>query len=403
MGLFGFLNREVRISLDDAMEFLQDASGKSLGQQHSDLSKISKNIENAREDITSLLKEIPENVPGEYTKRELQIMQGNREVYIKKTLEFLRRLDVQPDILSLGEHSDSLEKQLNDYHAASSRAYYVMTHFCDDVMKEIASRLKMIETAVLKLRQLSKDEKVVMLKALKSAVNDLTESIEQKKNLEKAIEEAREELAAEEAKLEALKEKKRSLKDSKDYSEFAILDSKKKQYEEEISRLNSRLLNDLDIFSRAAKKFSRGDNLMAIYLDDPLKALSNDPNLEIMRIIEKIRLEISFGHLDVKQKDKLLHHDLGKEHFEKVREEYDSLKKARSETVSRQSRLSIMMDYKEIEYMVENHENKVKRLKGSIEEKNDLLAHLNIEAKISRLEEKASQLTGRKVIIENIK
>ncbi|MFH2020988.1 MAG: hypothetical protein ABIJ34_06225 [archaeon] len=401
----GFLNffkqRELTVDLDKLEEWVNSESKSLLSEAMKKIQSIKDYTTNAISDINGQLVDLGKDQlsNSQIPAREKQLMEGNREIYIKKTSFFISQINIPSDYSKLDEYSQELEISTSKYQESTARAYYVLTNFFDDRMKMIAPLLKKIERSGIDAKNLSKDPTVSMHRMIISRIKEIKNAQIEQEHATKELKNLETESDAEKIRKEELKDKLDKLKESKDYHEFHKLEKRKKELEESISQLNTRFLNDLQVYSRAAKKFAQGNNLLSIYLENPLKALANDRSLEIMMIIQKIKMEVSFGHIDIKQREKLLGYELSRKYFEDMKTEYDKMRREKSDIISRQDGMSVMMDYKELIYHMEHNDTKIKRLKENTIERKNHISHLSVNSKKKHLEEILSGFTKKKVTI----
>ena len=103
------------------------------------------NCERARESSRALANTMLRN--DKIPERAIQVMQGNREAYIKSVNLFLDQIKT-PSSINMGLINDFLsrfEENLNYFTKTSSRSYYVLQEFFRDESGAIAQYIKKVD------------------------------------------------------------------------------------------------------------------------------------------------------------------------------------------------------------------------------------------------------------------
>ena len=84
----------------------------------------------------------------------------------------------------------------------------------------------------------------------------------------------------------------------------------------------------------------------------------------------------------------------------KITSEHEKLKKERAKINQEEDKLTVMMNYKELQYKIEHNTDKIKQLKEKISDKKNLVSHLNIKNQVNKLQELLSSTTDCEVVIK---
>ncbi len=404
--IFGKKTEHVEIDKIELKEWLD--SKKLLTEIDHEINKTLDGIKKLKSELNKKLEdlELAKLMNTDIPKREKQIMQGNRENYIRKTQLFLDELKVpDQDYIQISEFCSEFEERLYEFNENTSKTYFILTHFFDTEMKNIAGLLKRIENSIVNLVGLLKHEKVTQYKMLVSKINELNKSTIEHDKTSKKLDELEKEFEEAEKREVELNEKMDALKQSPDYNKCKKFDKRKTEIKDEVSSLNSKLNNKLKQFDKAMKKYmhtSLKKNTIANYREHPLQALEKDSKLEIINIIEKLKQEVKKGRIELKQKikDKILKEDLTKVFLGKITSEHEKLKKERAKINQEEDKLTVMMNYKELQYKIEHNTDKIKQLKEKISDKKNLVSHLNIKNQVNKLQELLSSTTDCEVVIK---
>lgn len=382
----------------ESKDFLKDIDDE-LENMTNDINIIKKNLRLSLKKLENASLINP-NIPN----REKQVMQGNKDNYINKTSYFLDHFTVPKiNYEQMKDFSFKFEEDLTQFNNTTARAYFILTNYFDTEMKEIASYFKKIETHNIRLRSLLNEEKITAYKKITSKIKEIKEVKLQKKKLDEEIKKLDEEYKNAKPTESKLNNELLEVKKSPDFNSFNKYQKRKEELNEEISQLKFKLNNKIKLFDKALRKFLHGqkDDFINLYMTDPIHALSKDQDFKIINIIDKIKLEISAGHLDFKekQKEKMLSIDFSKEYLIDVKSKYNTIKKQIIEINQQMDKMNIMINFKDLQYKIEHNSEKLDRLKEKISEEKNILSHLNLNEKTKKLEKKLSIFSNKEVKI----
>ncbi len=396
-----------QIELED---WLQENSEDFLIESNKKIKRNFAEIDKIKLELLRKLSKLGEAklVNPDIPEREKHIMQGNRLNYIQKTESFLEHIELpELDYEFINDFCTDFERQLKQFNQSTSKGYFVLTNFFDKEMKEIAMLIKHIEDRVIQLINILKDKKTGQFKILSGKIRKLNELNVNKGKFAKKLIELENELENSEDRKIRLQQRVQSLKNSKDFNNFYKFEKQKQELNQEINDLNFKLNNAIKSMDKVLRKHMHSSlkkDLISYYLESPLQALENDSKFEIIKIFDRLKLEIKKGYIEVKekQKDKVLRQieKITKAYLLKIRDKYGKLKDARTKINDKMEKLNIMMDYKELQYQAEHIHDRIIRLNEQITEKKDFILNLTITQKTKQLEKALSEFSGYNVKIK---
>jgi hypothetical protein len=343
------------------------------------------------------------NIPD----REVHIMQGNRTNYTNKMYSFIEDTKLpEPDFEKIESFCEEFQKTLLQLNEETGKGYFVLKNFFDKDVVNIASSIKEIEDYIKELKSVITQEKISKYRKMLLKIRELNETSIKKESLSEEVKKLDEEIKATEAKKMNFETKLKNLKEGQEFQMHLRMETEKNDLEEGLKKLESRLINIIKPLDKPIKKISHdtGNRLLQKYLDDPLKTLIEDNDLEILTSIAAIRQEIeSDAEVKDKQKEKLLGYieEMKRETLEQIKKEHNELLSHKTMVEEILSRSSMVMDMKELDYQIEHVTEKLKRIEQENKEKNIMLDKLKVEDKSKKLEEELSEFTGKKISISN--
>src|SRR3989339_578501 len=127
---------------------------KDLGDMNKHIQIKIGEINQKKEEILHELRELHKkklmnaNIP----QREIQIMQGNRENYIKRIAHFLTTIDVPKNYIENYDYCVKFSEELKILYKEIEKNIFVLGHFFDNEVKNEHKRLAELENMILTLK-----------------------------------------------------------------------------------------------------------------------------------------------------------------------------------------------------------------------------------------------------------
>ena len=333
--------------------------------------------------------------------RAVHVMEGNRESYIRRTHDFLERLDPDFDCVDEIAGFISRTRQALDSLAKSNvKSYAVLQEFLAQESGAVARNIKEIEQAVNDIEKAVEASKMKTLGELTEAVEALKSARGQKAALEQQIRDKRQEISKEKDNERRLVMRLEALHHSSEYERF---DRLVRSRDEALGALKVELAELSSLFSSLEHGFRKlarlsPDSLLDAYLADPEQALLDDENLRIFEFGKALEKHMVDGTIEMKDKrrertlasvQQLSRDSLMQQRSRIMQSRRD--KKILDEKISRDS---AMANVKELEYNLSHSRHKLQSLEESLEHLEKALARHDMEPIIKRIAEKAHESLG---------
>lgn len=401
----------IELNIDEINEFL-----KEKGYSNCNLNEVSKpffddiklNIEEIKTNLKELEKAQLRN--PNIDQKSKQFMEGNRLSYVTKIENFLNSLNIPDDCNkeSLKTFISRYKHDVENMNKATIRSFYIVSEFFKDYLQNIASKLKKIDKNVFKLEEnLNKDPSVKAseINLLLEEYNEIKDKID---SINSSIQKINDELNSIKEELEKISKKEIAIKNSESYNELSNLLSDKEINKEKLDNEKKIMY---DFFSKLEPGFKKLDYIMPQnkiikkYLDDPVDALIEDKNFEIIDYKNQLITKINSGEIDLKDKKKdnvligieLL--DLNQ--IKKFIKSFTDLNNEINQINIKINSLSVGRNLSEIEYKKEHLDQKKKRLFDDILSLEKSLSKYDYTGIINDIQLSLEDLTNSKVIILN--
>ena len=241
--------------------------------------------------------------------RAMQLMDGNREAYIKKIRNFLEQIEL-PDMESytlINDFADNFDTRLDELNKSTYKGYEVMKEFFYNQATDIAMGIKDISTNIKKLKQLVANKELSKIEHLRGLIEKIDRFNDKKEKLSKEIDEQIYAIKETEQKIENVKKRFEEIKKSKEYSEYKRTDEEKEALMEKIKSEKDEIIQLFSILKKSLKKYKReslNEKLIEEYLEDPNQALLKDSELSILLVLAKLKENIEQNKIELKDKKK---------------------------------------------------------------------------------------------------
>ncbi|MBW3023066.1 hypothetical protein KY308_03100 [Candidatus Woesearchaeota archaeon] len=246
--------------------------------------------------------------------KEKHFMEGNRAAYVKVLNMFLKELNEPEDISEeeIKAFLEEYESASKDFRKASARPGHITNNFFAKELSKIASDLHVIEESVKNLEELMKREDVQNIFNSRKCMKQLIKEIDKREELLSDIE--AEEKSYEDIKTEKAYYEHKILNKKKDqtYVQLGELKERIKSVDSESKILTAEFINSFLQIEKALKKFPKGNDdtekLICSYLENPVQAVLNDPDLKIMKVLGEVNIALKNGNIEMddKKKDKII-------------------------------------------------------------------------------------------------
>ena len=278
---------------------------------------IDKDINQAYENITLGIKDLKKSLDNlknaelrndKIALRAKQIMIGNRETYITRILMFVDDLDLENRGFFSGKRFyKEFDNKLEELNKQTIRGHYVMQEFLANESGKVAQDLKKITDNVNEIKDLIEKSPVYNLDEIHTTLKEFKDKQNVLKEINKKVESKREELEDYRFSREKVEKKITKLKKSEGYLEYKKLAEERDNLISDIKKLENEIESDFSVLERPLKKHSRlamNEKLVSKYATSPILALLNDKDLEVSKILAKVKENIISNKIELKDKQK---------------------------------------------------------------------------------------------------
>ncbi|NOZ80967.1 MAG: hypothetical protein GXP63_04810 [DPANN group archaeon] len=302
---------EVTVRRED-LEKLFDEKAVSLIEQEKarvgrfvgELESIKSSI---REDL-SLLEHAQlknKNIPNKH----LQLLEGNRPAYIQKMHDFNEKLSLEDSFDALEPFVEKTRRGLEHLSKSTTKSYMILQEFFANESFKVARDIKKVDELVESIEGYLSSSPYASYLKIKGLFGKLRNIDARKRELETALKQRKAGIARLKKERRELEAEIAALKSGDAYQEHlhvvgerAVLDQRKQELKNAISR-------DFAQLAKAMKKYERialDPGWLRKYLADPFKALGEDEDLEIVPLFGKMKERLQDRKIDVKNPGKTI-------------------------------------------------------------------------------------------------
>src|SRR3989339_846551 len=350
--------KEIQLSkIDKHMNLILRETLAGYNRQISEnLNEIERHKENIMLQLRKLHKDslMNPNIP----RREIQIMEGNRDNYVKKTSHFIQELSIPKPYLEMYDYSKKFTENLESMAKEVQKNVFVLQHFFGNEIKSISKNLSRIESIVNEIKAIFEDHNIDALKEIQTDIQIMNKNLLRISNIEHELT-----INEYDDKIKKLNERIHTITSGTDYRALEGFQEEKKSIDDEISHITKELQSVFTGFDTALRKYlyrNQDRKIIKEYLEDSSKALMNDKNLEILPILEDLKQNIDILDLkDKKQNNSLI--SLNKLDLEYLKEKQSSLNKLHDQKQHIQTKIthnSASLNLSEQQYWINTNKDK---------------------------------------------
>ena len=239
--------------------------------------------------------------------REKQIMEGNRQAYIKKVSAFINTISLEKNPRRVQEFCVSFEDSLNELSRTISKQYFVLQEFFANESKRISQNIKNLDRLVKEIRSLMEREEVKQIENIERGIKNIFSRIELNENLKKELIRTEKEVKEDEKGKENIVNEIEKMKNSEEMGDLEKWKRELEDLDEKINRLKGPFLHDFAVIEAALKKYSKialDEKTVLYYLENPINKLLKDTDFKILKVFENKKENINKCVIELKDKKK---------------------------------------------------------------------------------------------------
>jgi len=334
------------------------------------LLKIQTETEMVQEKIVSLNAAALQN--PQIPEKARQIMQSNRENYVRYVQTFLVELEVpkHPNMDEVQVFISRFEEQLANLKKFTAKSYYVLKEFFAHELTEIAKHINALDVLVRELHSPSYRQLV----DIKKQIIQLENSLKSTHTLSSVVAQEKQSSNTLSGLIQATQEHIDDLKSSKAYKSLEDLQQQKQKLLMKVKHNETVLLGEFSVLVRPLKKYSHicldGKELIDAYTENPFKALNEDVRFHILQILQDLKQHLQQGAVPLKDREleraieKI--NTISKTHLENLLAIHASLKEQLSGLDKRMLLNNVLREIEEQEYKLKHLQDKHERAQKNL-------------------------------------
>jgi len=239
--------------------------------------------------------------------REIQIMQGNRENYIKRISRLISEIDVPKNYLDAYDYCIHFSEKVESLYKDIQKNIFILQNFFDNEVKGINKKINQLESIFIDVRVGFEKNNISSLKEIQQHIKDMSKNIMAIRRLEKEICDNKKEISSYDEKISRLNDRIQTIKGGTDYKALESFRAEKQQYEEEFASHAEEIGLSISELGTALKKYfykNPEKKILKLYMENPIDALINDKEMEIVGILQDVKTLLEKEDLELKDKKK---------------------------------------------------------------------------------------------------
>jgi len=391
------------IKLENANEWLKSRTEGAIEEERKKLSLMYSRIAEHSERLKTMLDGL-ENARlrnEKISQKELALMEGNRDFFIKRTRRFIDGMENREGLLGF------FRMEFDVFSKSTAKSFYIMREFFNNEAREIAAMIKNIENCSKELESLASASIDLKMRRAESLISEAMRAVEMKENAEKSLAEKNSFLGKEGESLDAARKSFSALFKDEDWKALTELKIQLENEEKNITRLAGELEEKFGALSFSMKKYRKDhieETILESYIESPVKAVLADENMDIITVLQKMGASIMNGELTLKEskKEKIIRNieNLGKDYLSGFMKEYKTKKEGMERIKGAISSSPAMKRFEELESSVKAREKRITEIKAEISALKITFEKSDPARAVEQLNEAIEKATGIKVVIK---
>lgn len=379
MGFFDFLKKKETITFKESEDWINNyMQEKNPEKKFKALKEEWKNnITETKEKLKDLetADYMNENIP----ERAKHLVEGHKRSYPQKLLKFLEKIQLPDNYQDIPEFKQEFREEMVDFTAETQKSYMVLKEFVETEFAEVAKKIKAMEQNLKNFTNYIEQEKLEEAKTIKKLFQEYEDAGKKIKDLKKQKKQSKKDLK--ELKKELVKKEKEldTIKKSKEHKEYNQLKENLEKIKKECLEKEKEIFRIFSELERPLKKYKRmslNEKIIDLYLENSIRALKKDQDLEIRTELRKIKESLSKLGLKERKEEKIkqeIQEILSTDKLKNKREDLERLEKKKEEIASsiKKSRITEKIKSKETEVLqskssIKSKEQEIKDISSAI-------------------------------------
>jgi hypothetical protein len=305
---------------------------------------------------------------------EINVMEGNRENYIKRISHFITNIDMPKNYLDAYDYCLAYSKNMEQLFKDVQKNIFVLNNFFENEIKTTNRDLNKLEEIIINIRATFEKNNIETLKNISQKIKNMTKNIIRIKSIKQEIIEQQETIKTHQEKLDKLKERVNTIISGSEYRVLEDFKNEKEKAENEIKEIYKQIENEFSHIEHALKKYfykNQDKKILKDYFDNFHETFIKDHNMEFAEIIKDLKLFVENNSIELKNHkkettlaalDKLTH-----EFLSNLQKDIHKLEEVKSHAQTKITHNSASLNLSEQQYWINATEDKIKQHQLAIE------------------------------------
>jgi len=384
----------------------------NLGNLNRNISEKTIDITHRKEEVVVTLRDLhkAQLMNTKIPEREVNIMDGNRENYIKRISHFVTSIDVPKNYLDTYDYCVKFSQELEQLNRDIQKNIFVLQHFFANEVKDTNKALHDLEEMIIEIRVLLEKNGIVYLKEIQKDMKLFVDNVIKIKDFKRQISSEKSEITAHQEKLDRLNERVKTITTGTDYRALELFRQEKGAAENEIKQILTELSGFFSTMDTALRKYyymNPDKKIIKEYLDDLRGAIIIDTNLNIAGILKELKTAIENDAIDLKDRKKeSCIESIEKLTLEYLKETQSKIMKLEDQKQHAQTKIthnSASLNLSEQQYWINATEDKIKYHNSSIDklERNINAVDMENAETLSKIRMDLEKLMDKKIELKD--
>jgi hypothetical protein len=310
------------------------------------------------------------NIP----EREIHIMDGNRDNYIKKISHLIMNISVPKNYLDTHDYCVKFSQDLEQLNRDIQKNIFVLQHFFANEVKDVNKSMHELEELIIEIRVMLEKNGIAYLKNVQQQMKLFVDNALKIKSFTEQIDSEKSEINSHQEKVDRLNDRIKTITSGTDYKALEGFKQEKETAEKEIKEQLKTLEESFSSLDTALKKhyyMYPDKKIIKEYLEDIRTAILNDKNISIIHILQDIKKAIENNEIDLKDKKK--EHcleSIQKLNMEYIKDKQSKIMKLEDEKQRAQTKIthnSASLNLSEQQYWIKATEDKIQYHQSNID------------------------------------
>ena len=303
--------------------------------------------------------------------RLINIMQGNRNTYIRTINKFLDTTRFPETLDEYKTFSEEFDKEIGRTAKSTHKPYMILQEFFAHESRKIADNLKKMSDAAKEIHALFLKEGFKSITNIEEIYGKIKENKKLKQDIDNTIKEKDDEIKKYEQEKQKLAPKIQQLKNSPELKAYCNKEKELEQLKQQIKNLEDDFFHSYAVIEKALKKYERiavEPMVVQDILNYKFRAIINNETSALLNALESMKqaVEKDTIELDKKKKEKTIQeiNKLDKDHLLDLKQKYNEAAGRINSSEQELEKNTIVKQLKEAENKLKSSEESIERLQA---------------------------------------